>query len=80
MLEQLLYEIRNGGALEVGALAARLGTSPAMVQAMLEHLQRLGHIQPYDEACGEGCGGCSLTQACEPTTHSKKISLWKYQE
>jgi FeoC like transcriptional regulator len=80
MLERLLCEIRSGGALEVGALAARLGTSPAMVQAMLEHLQRLGYIQPYGEECGEGCGGCSLSQSCDPASHSKKISLWKYQE
>ena len=80
MLERLLYEIRSGGALEVSSLAARLGTSPAMVQAMLEHLQRLGYIQPYGEACGDGCGGCSLNQGCESASPSGKISLWKYQE
>lgn len=78
MLERLLYEIRNGGSLEVSALAARLDTSPAMVQAMLEHLQRLGYIQPYAEACGDGCGGCSFSQACNIEERADKIRLWKF--
>jgi hypothetical protein len=51
-----------------------------MVLAMLEHLQRLGYIQPYGEVCGDGCGGCSLSQACHPESRSRKISLWNYQE
>ena len=76
MLEEMLHEIRNGGALDASRLAARLGTSPAMVHAMLEHLQRLGYIQPYGEACGEGCGGCSLSPACD---HTHKMTIWKYQ-
>ena len=80
MLERLLYEICNGGTLEVSALAARLDTSPAMVQAMLEHLQRLGYIQPYGESCGDGCGGCNLSQTCKPAAGSNKINMWKYQE
>jgi hypothetical protein len=80
MLERLLYEIRSGRALEVSALATRLGTSPALVQAMLEHLQLLGYLQPYGDACGVGCGGCSLSQACNLESRSRKINLWKYQE
>ena len=40
MLEQLLKEIRAGGTLETGKLAARLGTTPQLIEAMLEHLQR----------------------------------------
>jgi hypothetical protein len=78
MLERLLAEIRNGGALEVSALATRLGTSPAMVLAMLEHLQRMGTIKSYGEACGEGCGGCSLSKACGVDQSTGKIRLWKY--
>jgi hypothetical protein len=63
MLEKLLAEIRSGGSFETGRLAARLGTTPEMVSAMLEHLQRSGYIRPY-ETCGEGCGGCSLRAGC----------------
>jgi predicted ArsR family transcriptional regulator len=63
MLEKLLNEIRAGGTLETGALAARLGTSPQLVEAMLEHLQRSGLIRAYDN-CGDGCQGCGLRDAC----------------
>jgi hypothetical protein len=77
LIERLLNEIRSGGPLEVSALAARMGTSPAMVEAMLEHLQRLGYIQAYEDACGEGCRGCSMSQACSPNASLGKIRLWK---
>ena len=63
MLEQLLNEIRLGGGLETNTLARRLNTSPQLVAAMLDHLQRLGLIHDYVD-CGAGCGGCSLKSAC----------------
>lgn len=63
MLEKLLAVIRLGGTLEIAKLAARLDTSPEMIRAMLEQLQRQGYIQPY-RSCGEGCGGCGLRNEC----------------
>jgi hypothetical protein len=73
MLEQLLTEIRAGGTLEVGALSKKLGTTPQMVEVMLEHLQRSGYIRPY-ETCGDGCGGCSLKADCH---HAERVDLLK---
>lgn len=63
MLEKLLSEIRSGGTFETKDLAARLGTTPELVEAMLEHLERAGHIQPY-RSCSDACGGCSLRGDC----------------
>jgi len=63
MLEKILSEIRSGGTFEVHELAARLGTTPELLEAMLEHLQREGLIQPY-QACGDACVGCSLQNEC----------------
>jgi DNA-binding IscR family transcriptional regulator len=63
MLEKLLAEIRSGGTIETGELASRLGTTPELLHAMLEHLQRSGFIQPY-QACGDACGGCGLSKTC----------------
>ena len=77
MLERLLAEIRNGGPLEINSLAARLGVSPAMVAALLEHLERLGYIQPYEDACGDGCRGCSLSETCSPGASPGKVRLWR---
>ena len=77
MLERLLAEIRSGGPLEINSLAARLGASPAMVAALLEHLERLGYIQPYEDACGDGCRGCSLSETCSPGASLGKVRLWR---
>ena len=63
MLEQLVKEIRAGGTLEVSSLAVRLNTTPKVVEAMLDHLQRSGLISAYVN-CGEGCQGCSLSDTC----------------
>jgi predicted ArsR family transcriptional regulator len=76
MLEQLIAEIRAGGTLETGALAERLGTSPQMVQAMLEHLQISGHIQAYSN-CGDGCRGCDLKSACGAGRSIGTVRLWQ---
>lgn len=73
MLEQLLNEIRLGGSLEINVLAARLNTSPQLVAAMLEHLQRLGFIRDYVN-CADGCGGCSLKSACGTRV---PVRLWQ---
>lgn len=63
MLERLLAEIRAGGTLETGELASRLGTTPELLNAMLEYLQRAGVIQPF-RTCEDTCGGCSLKATC----------------
>jgi len=76
MLEALLTLIRCGGSFETGALAAQLGTSPQLVQAMLEHLQRSGHIQAY-QACGDACGGCSLKGTCQTGYSKDGVRLWR---
>lgn len=75
MLEKLVNEIRSGGTLEAGALAIRLGTSPQIIEAMLEHLQRIGYIKTYAN-CGDSCQGCSLNEACgKPRQNS--LRLWQ---
>ena len=79
MLEQLMVEIRAGGTLEASTLAARLKTSPQMVEAMLEHLRRAGFLRAY-ETCGDGCAGCGLKQSCGPQKKHTGVQLWQYQE
>ena len=78
MIEKLLRELRAGGTLEVNALAKRLGTSPQVVEAMLEHLQRSGMITAYAD-CGEACAGCSLSESCG-TKAGPAVRLWQSSE
>lgn len=76
MLEKLLAEIRKGGTLEVCALAENLGSSPQMVEAMLEHLRRSGLLRSY-QACAEACSGCSLKGDCQDTHPKSAVRLWQ---
>jgi hypothetical protein len=73
MLDELLKEVRAGGSLETGVLAARLGTSPQLIVAMLDHLQRLGLIKTYVH-CADGCQGCSLQGDC---ARKNTVRLWQ---
>ena len=75
MLEKLLQEINAGGTLETVALAARMNTTPKLIEAMLEHLQRSGLILNY-VICGDGCGGCNLRDACNKGAQSA-VRLWQ---
>ena len=75
MLEQLVKEIRAGGTLETGDLAARLGTTPQLIEVMLEHLQRSGLIQAY-VSCSDGCLGCNLQDTCNKQI-AGTIRLWQ---
>ncbi len=76
MLQRLLDEIRQGGTLETKTLAARLDTSPQVVAAMLEHLQRLGLIKGYTD-CSSGCHGCGLKDSCAVQL---SLRLWQSHE
>lgn len=63
MLEQLLNEIKKGGALSVDALAKKLDTTPAMVRVMLEHLLREQRLRTFN-FCGSSCSACSINDDC----------------
>jgi hypothetical protein len=64
LVEDLIHEIRAGGTQEVHALAARLGTSPKMVKAMLEHLERRGALLDMAGSPASACQTSSACQAC----------------
>jgi hypothetical protein len=63
MLAQLVGKLEAGGTLDTAALSAELGTSPELLEAMLEHLGRLGFIRPYTRP-SEACGDCGFKANC----------------
>lgn len=79
MLMRLLDEIRSRGTQDPHSLAARLGTTPEMVKALLEHLQRSGYLHPYT-GCAEGCGACSLQADCAGKAQGQAPRLWALNE
>lgn len=76
MLEKLLAEIRSGGTLETRTLAKKLGTTPAMVEAMLEHLERSGLLKAY-QGCAAACSDCGLKDACQHSDLQHRMRIWQ---
>lgn len=64
MLKRLLALLEAGDTWSISDLAAALGTSPAMIQAMLSHLAQSGNLDIPDRFCTGTCAGCFLAGAC----------------
>jgi FeoC like transcriptional regulator len=75
MLECLLGLLRAGGTYRVGDLASALGTSPELVEAMLESLQHMGYLKTVGDACTQACSGCPLAGACGANASGKIWTL-----
>lgn len=77
MLEQLLNEIKKGGILQPGILAARLNLSISMVEAMLSNLESLGFLQQVEIPCTKPCTGCPLEDGCISQDHKNRLWVLK---
>jgi predicted ArsR family transcriptional regulator len=63
-LERLLELLRTGGARRLDDVARELDVSPALVEAMLEELERMGRLRRLDGECSSRCGGCGAAAQC----------------
>lgn len=61
MLHGILQALQSGEGCSVEELARRLGTTPAVVTAALEQLERMGRVRRVVMAtrCAHGCAGCT---------------------
>jgi hypothetical protein len=75
MLEKLLVEIQTSGTLHTAVLANRLGTSVAMVEAMIGGLKRRGLLREVSLNGEAACGGCPLATSC--VSSCKRSHLWQ---
>jgi len=67
MLEKLLSLIRDHGVISPNALSSYLGTSPQLVEMMLDDLQQRGYLDSITEpeVCASGaCQGCAVSGSC----------------
>ncbi len=65
MLDQLMRQLAQGTTLSVEGLAERLNTTPALVEMMLEHLERQGLVQSV-QLCQGLCEDCPFGSYCAP--------------
>ena len=59
MLDRLIKTLQAGGTYSLNDLARELGTTPALVEMMLESLSGMGYVERGSEGCAGACGGCS---------------------
>jgi predicted ArsR family transcriptional regulator len=64
MLEKLLDLLKQGGSHRIVDLANALDTTPALVDAMLEDLGRMGYIRSMEASCGASCDSCPMSGLC----------------
>jgi hypothetical protein len=64
MLNRLIDRLRNGGTHRVSDVARELGTTPELVEAMLETLARMGYLKQLGNSCEAQCGTCSSAGMC----------------
>lgn len=65
MLEKLLNELRTNGLSSSASLSEKLGTTPQMVTAMLDSLERMGYLRTIQESCEGGtCTSCAVNGYC----------------
>lgn len=74
MLDRLLEILKAGGTHRVSDLARMLGTTPELVEMMLEDLSRAGYVKPV-AACAEACASCPLANSCIPAQPGKAWTL-----
>lgn len=64
MLGRVLDKLREGGTHTVEGLARELGTTPALVEAVLEDLARRGYLKPLAGSCSGQCRSCPIGGGC----------------
>lgn len=64
MLNRLLDLLREGSTRRIVDLAEELGTTPQLVEAMLEDLERMGYVRRLVRECSEACNACPMSGVC----------------
>ncbi|HSQ27240.1 MAG TPA: FeoC-like transcriptional regulator [Anaerolineales bacterium] len=72
MLKQLMEIISQEGIYNPTELARRLDTSPALVEQMLSHLERTGHLKSINTCQTTHCQGCPVATGC----NTKSPRIW----
>ena len=80
MLNRLLELLRAGGTHLVADLARELETTPALVEVMLEDLDRMGYLKRVEGECSGGCGGCPMAGLCATGSSGRVWTLTEKEE
>ncbi len=79
MLSRLLESLREGGIRRTDELAQELGTTPQLVEVMLEDLARMGYVRRIGAECSSACTRCLTSDRCAaggPSGEASGVQLW----
>jgi hypothetical protein len=80
VLEHLLELLQEGRTRRVVDLAGELETTPQLVQAMLEELERMGRLVKVDGQCADRCGSCPWAPGCAAGNRGAVWSLVEHTD
>jgi Mn-dependent DtxR family transcriptional regulator len=64
MFDKLMSMLRRDGAVTIDQMARELGTSPEVVNGMIEHMTRVGWLQRMNANCDLTCRECVFVRDC----------------
>lgn len=64
MFNRLLMILKRGGTVTVNQLARELGTTPEVVDGMIDQMARQGWLHALSASCDSTCGACALARDC----------------
>ena len=70
MLEKLITLLHDPHTHSLNDLAHKLDTTPAMVEIMLEDLERMGYVRQVT-GCDNSCPSCPTKNTCIPTGQAR---------
>lgn len=77
-LQAVLAALTDGAGTR-GAVVTATGLSLDVVDAALEHLERLGRVEAHPIGAGcptSGCGGCAMANACGGRPSPRGLIAW----
>ncbi len=82
MLERLLDLLSNGEIQSMGQLAREIGVSEALIEQMLEDLERMGYVRAVRlSGCSGDCTHCGTQTSCTtPCAYTGSGRIWARTE
>ena len=71
MFDKLITLLKRGGTVTIDQVARELGTSPEVVNGMIDHMTRQGWLRSMSPSCDSMCSACVFARDCTRATTSQ---------
>lgn len=71
MFDKLIARLKQGNTVTIDQLARELGTSPEVVNGMIDHMTRHGWLRSLSASCDSTCSACVFARDCTRATTSR---------